>query len=157
MITITVDDDAVISGLHKMSDRLDDMRPVMAEIGEALREASMEAFAEQASPEGAAWRPLSPVTIARRRGTAHRILQDTGVLRQSITRDVDGPRSVVVGSRLEYAATHQFGARKGAFGRTSRGAPIPWGDIPARPFLGVSAEARSEIVDAITDWLGDLT
>ncbi|TYO91431.1 phage virion morphogenesis protein [Oceanicella actignis] len=155
MITVTVDDEAVLTGLQRLSGRLDDMRPVMAEIGEALREASMEAFADQSSPEGAAWRPLSPVTIARRRGTAHRILQDSGVLRQSITRDVDGPRSVVVGSRVEYAATHQFGARKGAYGRTSRGAPIPWGDIPARPFLGVSEEARAEVLDAVAQWLED--
>lgn len=41
------------------------------------------------------------------------------------------------------------GARKGQFGRTSRGAPIPWGNIPARDFLGVSADDRVGIVDVL--------
>ncbi|MEW6427320.1 MAG: phage virion morphogenesis protein [Thermodesulfobacteriota bacterium] len=62
-------------------------------------------------------------------------------------------RSIVVGSSLIYSATQQFGARRGAFGRTKRGAPIPWGDIPARPFLGVSDDDRRNILDIIEEHL----
>ncbi|MGB0955835.1 MAG: phage virion morphogenesis protein [Panacagrimonas sp.] len=51
----------------------------------------------------------------------------------------------------------QFGARKGAFGTTRRGAPIPWGDIPARPFLGISDEDRTEIELLLFEFLEDQT
>ena len=60
---------------------------------------------------------------------------------------------MAVGSSLEYAAVQQFGARRGEFGRTRRGAPIPWGDIPARPFLGVSRVDRVEILDILAGYL----
>jgi len=60
-----------------------------------------------------------------------------------------------VGSVLEYAAVQQFGAKKGAFGRTRRGAPIPWGDIPPRPFLGLSDADRRSILDLIAEHLDE--
>jgi phage gpG-like protein len=62
--------------------------------------------------------------------------------------------SVEVGTNVIYAGTHQFGARQGAFGRTRRGGPIPWGDIPARPFLptdGLPEEQRREVLDLIRE------
>jgi len=31
--------------------------------------------------------------------------------------------------------------------------PIPWGDIPARPFLGLSDEDRSGILDIVSEAL----
>ena len=52
-----------------------------------------------------------------------------------------------------YAGTHQFGAKKGQYGSTSRGQPIPWGDIPAREFLGLSDDDESEIVDIVSGYL----
>jgi phage gpG-like protein len=61
---------------------------------------------------------------------------------------------VEVGSSLEYAAVQQLGARRGQFGRTRRGAPIPWGDIPARPYLGISQADSSAILDIISQYLG---
>ena len=50
-----------------------------------------------------------------------------------------------VGSTRIYAGAHQFGARRGACGTNKKGAPIPWGDIPARPFLGVSDADKKTI------------
>ena len=140
MITIEIDDDGVVAGLSRLAGRMEDMSPVMREIGDAVREASMESFEREAPPEGGKWPPLSPATIRRRRGgPVHRILQDTGALRQSIVKRLEGDRSVIVGARVEYAPFHQFGTRR----------------MPARPFLGVSPTAREEIMDAIHDWLGD--
>ena len=40
---------------------------------------------------------------------------------------------------------HQFGAKHRAYGKTKRGAPISWGDIPTRPFLGVSDADKKTI------------
>lgn len=60
--------------------------------------------------------------------------------------------SIEIGSPAEYAPMHQFGAKKGAFGRTNRGAPIPWDEIPARPFLGISDEDNDMIRDVLLDF-----
>ena len=60
----------------------------------------------------------------------------------------------MVGTNVVYAATHQFGATRGAFGTTSRGNPIPWGDIPARLFLGVNPETERSILDILRRHLG---
>lgn len=70
----------------------------------------------------------------------------------SISKDVVG-NYLYVGSSAEYAATQQFGAKQGAFGRDKRNHPLPWGDIPARPFLGVSDEDASEILSVVSDYL----
>ena len=56
---------------------------------------------------------------------------------------------VTIGSPMEYAAVHQFGVLRGALGRTKRGSPIPWGDIPARPFLGVSEADKADILEIL--------
>lgn len=62
-----------------------------------------------------------------------------------------GAGSVEVGSSMEYAAVQQFGAKRGAFGATKSGAPIPWGDIPARTFLGLSETDKTAVLDIIND------
>lgn len=62
--------------------------------------------------------------------------------------------SVEVGSSLEYSGVQQFGAKKGDFGRTKRGGSIPWGDIPARPFLGFSDEDKANVLDILQEHLG---
>lgn len=55
---------------------------------------------------------------------------------------------------MVYAAVMQGGAAQGAFGRTSRGGPIPWGNIPARPFLGLSDSDRAGVLEIIAEYLG---
>ena len=52
-----------------------------------------------------------------------------------------------------YAAVHQFGAKKGQFGTAKNGSSIPCGDIPARPFIGVSDADESRIVEMLSEWL----
>lgn len=79
-------------------------------------------------------------------------LVDLGLLQATIGYDADADR-VLVGSPMEYAGTHQFGAVQGALGRTRRNVPIPWGDIPARPFLGVSNADRDGILEILQNHL----
>lgn len=113
--------------------------------------------ASATSPDGRPWAPLSPVTIARRAKAGKNtdtILQVTRHLAGNIVAQVDAA-GLRVGSPVEYAGVMQFGAAQGAFGRTSRGGPIPWGTIPARPFLGISETDETEIVAIARAWLGD--
>lgn len=63
----------------------------------------------------------------------------------------------MIGSGQEYAAVHQFGAKAGSLwqGRDKRGrrAKSPWGDIPARPYLGLSKQDEQSILDIVQDYL----
>jgi phage gpG-like protein len=86
-------------------------------------------------------------------------LRDRGQLASSFSAQVSGDE-VRVGSGDIRAGTHQFGAGQGAYGRTKRGGPIPWGDIPARPMLPIRdgavdlpADDRADILDLITQKL----
>jgi phage virion morphogenesis protein len=151
--TITIDDAQVQAALTDLIRRVTNPGPALADIGRALGNLTEDAF----QAEGPGWPPLSPVTVARR-GRAHPILQDTGGLAASITHGADAT-SAWVGASKVYAAVHQFGQPKGASGRTRRGAPIPWGDIPARPFLPVdragtlAPAAQTEILAILTEYL----
>lgn len=169
--TIEVDDREIRAALDRLTRTGADPTPALREVGSYLSEAIRLRFREGVGPDGKPWAPLSPITRAVRaaRGAGGapsyksgpnkgryklgpamqyanaKPLLDTGRLRNSITyrADRDG---VSIGTNVVYAAVQHFGARRGAFGTTSRGAPIPWGNIPARPFLGVSREDSSEIV-----------
>ncbi|GKS88142.1 hypothetical protein AVTE2539_02275 [Acidovorax sp. SUPP2539] len=66
--------------------------------------------------------------------------------------------AVGIGSPMVYAATDQHGAKSGEFGfglyTTRVGSfPIPWGDIPARPFLGASDSDKANIVSLVQSYL----
>ena len=138
MIDIQIDTRALDSALARLSAAVTDMTPAMTDIGNQIRSLIDETFVNQADPYNRVWAGLSDTTKARRRKGPRpandKILQDTGHLKNSITSN-PGRQSVEVGLTEKYAAPHQFGARQGQYGRTRRGAPIPWGDIPERPFL----------------------
>lgn len=149
---IQFDDAAVRRALNGLIALGKDLSPAMKEIAGALESGVQDAFRREQDPaDGSAWPDLSEVTKARRekrRKWPGPILRVTGDLARSI-HSRHGRGHAVAGTGLEYAPTHQFGAAKGEFGTTGRGAPIPWGDIPARPFLGVSAGTRGDIVAAL--------
>lgn len=82
------------------------------------------------------------------------------------------PDAVRIGSPMIYSAVQQFGAEMGEFGRyyqlfrrkyaesdfrryagTKKGSPIPWGNIPARPFLGLSAQDKADVVEILQEHL----
>ncbi len=151
-IKIKLQDQQLRRLLNRLVKRGDDLSPAMDAISGVLADVVEESFDKEQAPDGTAWAKLSSVTIARRqksgRGTG-KILQQTGRLAQSIVA-AHGSDFAQAGTNVIYAATHQFGAKKGQFGTTKRGAPIPWGDIPARSFLGLSDEGRDEIIEILT-------
>lgn len=154
-IDITMNDQVVQNTLNDLIRKVEDPAPAMREIAGVLEDATERAFRDQADPEtGALWDPLSAVTIALRpQRVGGQILQDSGLLAASITTDY-GKDYAAIGTNRVYAPTHFFGARQGEFGKTSRGGPIPWGDIPARPFLGIGPTDEEDILDIATQYLG---
>jgi len=174
-MTIDVRDaQAKLEGFERRARRL---RPAMQVVAQIIRSSVLENFRVGGRPR---WKPLSPVTLARRRGKKkHTILVDTGRLRASIAGGAESVHEVGdtyarVGTNVIYAAVHQFGAKKGAFGTKKvrvrehyrrigrkrvlvrehlRTVKIPWGDIPARPFLVVQEEDLRDITEVIREHL----
>lgn len=139
MITIEIDSRTIERALKKLSRSAEDMTPIMREIGEHIASKIDLTFRDAKDPYGNAWDALSNVTIARRTNNSRKPLNDSGALKASITSN-PSRHSVEIGSNEKYAKTHQSGADQGQYGKNKRGSPIPWGDVPARPFLPTSEQ-----------------
>ncbi len=130
---------------------------LQAEIGELLMQSHRRRFIDQKAPDGTPWAPLSPAYKAKKKQNADRVLVLHGLLAGTLRYQV-GVEGLLFGTDRVYGAVHQFGAKKGQFGQgtytTRKGSfPIPWGNIPARPYLGVSEEDKVEIAELIKDRL----
>lgn len=151
---------------------LSDLTPIMQEIGEIVIDSTKQRFSQGVAPDGSRWAPKSQTTLNRYGARTSNTIDirplfgPSGALSSQIFYEA-APDSVTWGSPMIYAATQQFGAAQGQFGaaigRTKPSAkrpksqdyyfPIPWGNIPARPFLGISAEDQTNILDVITEAL----
>lgn len=158
MVEIVIQNDEITAALDRTVGAIDNPLPLFQDLGEYLVLSTKQRFPTGRAPDGSVWAPKSPVTIARQGGRKSNRLDrrplfgPSGALSSTIFYQAL-PDGVEWGSPMIYAAVQHFGAAKGAFGQTSRGAPIPWGNIPARPFLGISAEDEPVILDIIADYL----
>lgn len=137
--------------LKQLAAQLTDMTPVMSDIGELLIGSTRDRFRLGMAPDGTAWVPNSPATLARKRGSKPLIGESRSL--STLFAYEARPDGVSWGSNLIYAAVQQMGAGKGVFGSMVNGSPIPWGDIPARPFIGLSEADQAEILIVIESYL----
>jgi len=138
---IIYDDAEVIAALQRLRDRVGNIRPALAEIGEMMTESTKRRFGTTTSPDGVLWAANSDVTIDRK-GHARPLTGETGELMDSIHYQLYGHYAVEIGSNKDQAAMMQFGGTKEEF-------PHLWGDIPARPYLGISAADKTEVLGII--------
>lgn len=159
--------------LNAVGRRAGDMTDVMTAIGDALVRSTHVRMEREQAPDGTAWQKSR-----RAAETGGRTLYKIGHLYQSITSQA-GPDSVAVGSDVVYAAIHQFGGdvqhaarvqtiyRRLADMQAERPAPfVKRGratfvsnhqvaahtvTMPARPYLGVSADDQAEILAVVED------
>jgi len=151
---IKITTDEITGLLNKAAENLENTEPLMAEIGNIMLDAIMENFEQEGRDEDGntnVWPELSPVTMKKRakiRAETSPILHvSAGGLYDSIQESHDSTSAVVSTNKI-YANTHQFGAKKGEFGEDKHGRPLPWGDIPARPFMMVTKSDLDEIIEA---------
>ena len=128
-------------------------------IGEYLLVSTRGRFRTSTGPDGTAWAAKQRSTIAAQeaRGdtpSAKPLIGPSRRLGNEIHYRATA-QGVEIGSVLEYAAVQQFGAGRGQFGQTRRGAGVPWGDIPARPFLGLSPADRAVSGEVVAAYLAD--
>ncbi len=164
---IQVEDQQVRNALQRLITAGTDLSPVTRVIATHLKSITEEAFAKEQDPAtGKPWAPLSAVTLRRRAKSGNisaggaQKLQVSRNLLGSILADYDAT-TASVGTNLVYATTQHYGAKQGQFGRgnyrTRQGSfPIPWGDIPPRPFFGLNSQHQDEITDTIADHIRQL-
>ncbi len=158
--TIEIDNAAVLEAFNRLIQAGTDMSPVLRAIGEDIATRAKARFETSTAPDGTPWAPNSPVTYAlmvdgfgkhrpgfsksnfgksgrvNARGGARLagkkpLIGESRDLSRQIDYAVSG-NSVTVFSTPLYAAMQQFGGTKAKF-------PHLLGDIPARPFLPVTA------------------
>lgn len=163
MVEVVFNDAEVKEQLARVSQHLTDMSGLMNELGEQLVYETEQRFDQGVSPEGVSWAAKSQTTLDayRKRGQTVDVRPLFGpnadgiALRKSIFHDY-GSDYVEIGTNKIQAAVMQFGAAQGAFGANAIGKPLPWGDIPARPFIGISEQDRSNIAASVEEWLADI-
>lgn len=148
MITIQIETDEIGAALRRAHSQLENLRPAMDSIGDYMVRATKKRFGEGKSPDGVPWVPKSPVTLAAygarksNRIDARPLFGPSNQLNTQIFFEATDS-SVEIGSNRVYAAMMQFGGTKAAF-------PHLWGNIPARPFLGISETDHVKIMDIIS-------
>lgn len=154
-IRVKFDDDEVAEVLNRLLAKGRDMTPLMRDIGERLLNTTRKRFEDEEVPDGTPWAPLTEATKKRKRRNVDTVLTESGAFRGHGLRFQARRDQVEIGSPLIYPGTHQFGAARGAFGSTSGGEPIPWGDIPAREVFGVSDDDEDEIRALVNRYIGE--
>lgn len=160
MITITVKDAQVQAALARLQSRLGNLQPAMHDIGQALVQGVREHISTGQDWFGRAFAPNSAVTIARK-GSSKPLVHHGFLLNEQLHYQASA-HGVTIGVSAVQAAVLQFGAKKGAFGKGKgkRKSDIPWGDIPARPFMPIDGQtlppaAQSVVLQTIADHLSD--
>lgn len=101
-LVVEVQSGAVQALLARLQKSVEDLTPAMALVGQTLVQRVRMSFVRGRSPWGQQWAPLK-----MRDGQP---LVDTGRLRDSVVYAAQA-KSVTVGTNVQYARTHQFGAR----------------------------------------------
>jgi phage virion morphogenesis protein len=166
----------------------DELTPVVSAIGVAvthpgeltaafaayLLTSTQRRFEREPGPDGQKWKPLARRTAlqkirGKRRGTASILRLTTRLYSRLVAQSDDS--SAEVGTNVEYAGPHQFGAEITQFARSQRASfkrirnrhrfvrpgtkgavqrNITIGEhtvkIPARPYLGFNGQDRAELV-----------
>ena len=165
MIKIELNDAGVHQALIQAQSRATNLRPLMAGLANKLLEATEDNFANECNPEtGQRWPELAPSTRQQRATTGHggKMLQVSGLLASSVQPNF-GDNYAEVGTNKAYAPVHQFGSdpytirprhkQALAFGGGIIRKKVNHPGVPARPFLGLSAQHKADLIDAITNYL----
>ncbi|MBN3779957.1 phage virion morphogenesis protein [Burkholderia sp. Ac-20345] len=175
--------------LNRVAEHASNAAPAMAGVAAEMLRQTEEIFAKEGRNVGLDhdWADLSDVTKHRRalaqsggrqygkngrelkryaRALAGpmKILQVSGRLAASI-QPTSNSHEAGLTTNLAYAATMFYGAKKGQFGTDRRNHPVPWGDIPGRPFFPVRAagsgfrltnQAERSVIEILEHYLDPL-
>lgn len=169
-IIIQYDSAEVTRALNEVVRRGGNLSTALDNIGQTLVTSTKLRFGTSTAPDGTPWAPNKPSTISRyvasfsgtitedrltltKKGeklwdTKKPLIGESKALSTDIYSELFGGNELHVGSPMEYAAMQQFGGKKESY-------PNLWGDIPARPFLGVSDADERLILGELEDYFAD--
>jgi len=175
-LSIEIDDKAALAMLVQLGQA--GTGDLMSRVGEYLERTTKDRFATQTAPDGTPWQALEERYRKRKKYNADKVLTLNTYLGKGIRYQVEGPYAVLVGSDRPYAAIHQFGgtikmpardatvrlhsvngrlrfAKKSNTDATEKTVSIGAHEVnmPARPYLGVSAEDHAEVNAIVSDWI----
>jgi phage virion morphogenesis protein len=149
--------------LKKLQLETTDTKRLNKRIAVYIRESTLDRFDNQESPEGEAWKPLSPTTVEMRNkrtqkeddggggndnsSESYNILVDSSILKSSITLKVLAA-GAAVGTNEIYAAIQQVGGNAGRSRKVT---------IPSRPYLGLSKQDTKEIKTIIEEFAEEMS
>ena len=181
MIRAEINSEGAQKMLLDLDGRLQKPRALLEDIGEYMVRATKRRFKAGKDPDGTPWRPNTPATIlaylfrrgggsSRRKGekSSSPYYTKKGLLNSRGSGLVMGKRpligegkrlmdefsvqvsaiGVTIASNQRQSRVMQKGAKKGSLGPNA-----PWGDIPARQFLGFSREDRVNVADMVREYL----
>lgn len=150
-LTVRLEATEAAAQLRRAADAWGEPGPILRAIGDGLVRNTSRRFDLGYDPYGNPWADLNAAYESGKRNT--RILQESGRLVQSISREVVG-RELAVGSNVAYAAIHQFGGtirpKRGPYlVFRLAGAVVKTREvfIPARPYLGIGDEDEDTILE----------
>ena len=104
---VRVDASELVSAVYRLRAKGGNLRGVLPVLGEALVAAVSDVF----EAEGPNWEPLAESTKRGRRGTTHKILQDTGLFAASLEK-ATGADWVEARSGVAYGEFHATGTSR---------------------------------------------
>ncbi|WP_162899912.1 phage virion morphogenesis protein [Halomonas sp. JS92-SW72] len=151
--------EALLDTLNRLLSAGENTLPAMQDIGEYLIGSTRQRFHDMQGPNGEPWVPNTETTqdATEARGDRYDPRPLFGPTKRLSSEILAFPsnHAVAVGSALIQAAVMQFGAEQGEFGTSSRGGPLPWGDIPARPFIGISDADEVQVLEILNGYLAE--
>lgn len=144
MVTINANTDAIERAITRLLDQGQDLTAPMKSIGEEMLNRTQQRFRDKQDPDGTPWAANSPVT-EKRKGHGRVLEGESKALARQFSYSAT-PDGVEWGSLMPYAAMMHFGGTQAAH-------PHLWGDIPARPFIGLSDDDEDEVLAILTDHL----
>jgi len=142
--------DGIKKSLGELSKKTTDVKQLLSELANHLKNAVEESFEKETSPDGIKW---SPIKFRKSDATPGRILYDSGNMQKRLYSRVDN-ESLTVGlnatsNGYEYPLVHQFGSQK----KSGRGS-----GIVARPFMPIKSngslyeKSEKELEEIIADY-----
>lgn len=157
MITTEFNTTAAAEAIRRTMAQMEDMTPLYEDVKEYMIEATRRRFITGTAPDGTKWAPKKQSTLDRYKRLGYGNLRKTLIgPGKRLSREIVGAASrsgAVIGSALIYSRVMQEGAAKGEFGTDRRGRPVPWGRIPARVWLGISAADERAITEIAEGYL----
>jgi phage gpG-like protein len=168
MLTVKITDQSVLQALQSMQKKAANLGPAMREIGEDLTTSTKARFSTATAPDGTPWAANSATTMAmylglfkgsyKKDGTLSKKGEKRSAGKKPLTGEskslgttinyqvITGPNvsAVRIGSPMVYAAMQQFGGESKGFIKST---------IPARPFLGLSDDDSTTVLDVLTTYL----